>query len=164
MQQHLLKPQKGSTHRRRRKGIGDTFAGRGVKGQKSRSGGRSKFGAGFEGGQIPLLRRMPKLGGFRNPNRVEFQPVNLSALEKLEIDKISRETLKEAGLIRKMKNPVKILGSGKLTKKLTCFVDAVSKSAREAIEKAGGSIELKKKNKQAKSSKKVGSENKKKRN
>ena len=146
MQQHTLKPKKGSTHRRKRRGIGDTFAGRGVKGQKSRVGGRSKFGAGFEGGQISLLRRMPKLGGFRNINRVEFQPVNLADLEKLEIDKISRETLKDAGLIRKTKNPVKILGSGKLTKKLTCFVDAVSRSAREAIEKAGGSIELKTKN------------------
>ncbi|MBU1089962.1 50S ribosomal protein L15 [Patescibacteria group bacterium] len=143
MQQHTLKPKKGSTHRHKRRGIGDTFAGRGVKGQQSRVGGRSKFGAGFEGGQISLIRRMPKLGGFRNPNRVEFQPVNLADLEKLEIDKISRETLKEVGLIRKIKNPVKILGSGKLTKKLTCFVDAVSKSAREAIEKAGGSIELK---------------------
>ncbi len=152
MKQHTLSPKKGSTHRHKRRGIGDTFAGRGVKGQKSRVGGRSKFGAGFEGGQISLVRRMPKLGGFRNINRVEFQPVNLIDLEKLEIDKISRETLKDAGLIRKIKNPVKILGSGKLTKKLICFVDAVSKSARESIEKAGGSIELKMKKKAAESS------------
>ena len=85
MQQHTLKPKRGSTHRHKRRGIGDTFAGRGVKGQKSRVGGRSKFGAGFEGGQISLIRRMPKLGGFRNINRVEFQPVNLADLEKLEI-------------------------------------------------------------------------------
>ena len=152
MQQHTLKPKKGSTHRHKRRGIGDTFAGRGVKGQKSRVGGRSKFGAGFEGGQISLIRRMPKLGGFRNINRVEFQPVNIADLEKLEIDKISRETLKDVGLIRKIKNPVKILGSGKLTKKLVCFVDVVSKSAREAIEKAGGSIELKIKKKAVESS------------
>lgn len=144
MQQHTLKPRPGSNKRHKRRGIGDTFAGRGVKGQKSRVGGRSKFSAGFEGGQISLIRRMPKLGGFRNPNRVEFQPVNLANLERLAIDKISRETLAEANLIRTAKRPVKILGSGKLTKKLTCFVDAVSKSARAAIEKAGGSIELSK--------------------
>ncbi|MFH0776773.1 MAG: 50S ribosomal protein L15 [Patescibacteria group bacterium] len=142
MQQHTLKPKKGSTHRHNRRGIGDGFAGRGCKGQQARVGGRSKFGAGFEGGQISLLRRMPKLGGFRNVNRVEFQPVNLGDLEKLGIDKISRETLKNAGLISKKNSPVKILGFGQLSKKLTCFVDAVSKSARAAIEKAGGSIEL----------------------
>lgn len=144
MQQHTLKPAKGSNRRHKRRGIGDTYAGRGCKGQKSRVGGRSKFTAAFEGGQISLVRRMPKLGGFRNINRVEFQPVNLSNLEnRLDVDKVSAETLLEAGLIKKLKQPVKLLGTGKLTKKLTCFVDAVSKSAKEAIEKAGGSIELK---------------------
>lgn len=143
MQQHTLKPRKGSNKHGKRRGIGDTFAGRGCKGQKSRVGGRSKFTAGFEGGQISLIRRMPKLGGFRNINRVEYQAVNLKDLEeRLPMDKVSRETLKEAGLIRKVKLPVKILGTGKLTKKLTCFVDAVSKSAKEAIEAAGGTIEL----------------------
>jgi len=142
MQQHTLKPQKGSNKSHKRRGIGDTFAGRGCKGQKSRVGGRSKFKSGFEGGQISLIRRMPKLGGFRNINRVEFQPVNLKDLENLEIDKISRVTLKEAGLINKVRNPVKILGSGNLTKKLTCFVDAISKSAKEAIEKAGGNVQI----------------------
>ncbi|MCF7836350.1 50S ribosomal protein L15 [Candidatus Gracilibacteria bacterium] len=142
MQQHTLKPVKGSTTRHKRRGIGDTFAGRGCKGQQARVGGRSKFSAAFEGGQISLVRRMPKLGGFRNINRVEFQAVNLGDLEKLGVDKISRETLKQAGLIKKLKQPVKILGFGKLTKKLTCFVDAVSQSAKEAIEKAGGNIEL----------------------
>jgi len=145
MQQHTLKPKKGATHRGRRRGIGDTFAGRGVKGQQSRVGGRSKFGAGFEGGQISILRRMPKLGGFRNINRIEFQPVNLSALEKLSIDKISCDTLLVAGLIRSKNKPVKILGFGKLTRKLTCFVDAISKSAKTEIEKASGSVELPKK-------------------
>lgn len=142
MQQNNLQPKKGSNRRHKRRGIGDTFAGRGCKGQKSRVGGRSKFSAAFEGGQISLIRRMPKLGGFRNINRVEFQPVNLAALEKLSIDKISRETLKDAGLIRSKTKPIKILGFGKLSKKLTCFVDAVSKSAKAEIEKAGGSIEL----------------------
>ncbi|MFH1375221.1 MAG: 50S ribosomal protein L15 [Patescibacteria group bacterium] len=143
MQQHTLKPKKGSARRHKRRGIGDTFAGRGCKGQKSRTGGRSKFTAGFEGGQISLIRRMPKLGGFRNINRVEYQPVNLKDLEeRLSVDKVSRETLKEAGLIRKVTLPVKILGMGKLTKKLTCFIDAVSASAKEAIEAAGGTIEL----------------------
>ncbi len=142
MQQHTLHPKKGSTHRSKRLGIGDRFAGRGVKGQQKRVGGSSKFSAAFEGGQTSLVRRMPKLGGFRNINRVEFQPVNTSSLEKLTIDKISRETLKEAGLIRFKNKPIKLLGFGKLTKKLTCFVDAVSASAKKAIEAAGGTIEL----------------------
>ncbi|MCF7846185.1 MAG: 50S ribosomal protein L15 [Candidatus Peribacteraceae bacterium] len=145
MQQNTLRPRKGSTHRNRRRGIGDTFGGRGVKGQQKRVGGSSKFSAAFEGGQMSLVRRMPKLGGFRNVNRVEFQPVNLAAIEELTIDKISRETLKDAGLIRSKKKPIKILGFGKLTKKMTFFVDAVSASAKAAIEKAGGSIELTKK-------------------
>jgi len=143
MQQNTLHPKKGATHRGKRLGIGDSFAGRGVKGQQKRVGGRSKFSAAFEGGQISIVRRMPKLGGFRNVNRVEFQPVNLAALETLSIDKISRETLKEVGLIRSKLRPVKILGFGKLTRKLTCFVDAISKSAKVEIEKAGGTVELK---------------------
>ncbi len=83
MQQNTLHPKKGSTKTHKRRGIGDTYAGRGCKGQLSRVGGRSKFSAAFEGGQISLVRRMPKLGGFRNINRVEFQPVNLLDLEKL---------------------------------------------------------------------------------
>ena len=148
MQQNTIKPKKGSRKRGKRRGIGDTFAGRGVKGQKSRSGGRSKFTAGFEGGQISLIRRMPKLGGFKNPNRVEFQTVNLKDLEeRLSVDKVSAETLKADRLIHKKSSPIKILGNGKITKKLTCFVDAISKTAKEAIEKAGGSIELKVKKK-----------------
>jgi large subunit ribosomal protein L15 len=145
MQQNTLSPKKGSTKRHKRRGIGDTYAGRGCKGQKARTGGRSKFSPAFEGGQISLLRRMPKLGGFKNINRKEFQPVNLCSLEKLSIDKISRETLKKAGLIKSISKPVKILSKGKLTKKLTCFVDAVSKSARDTIERIGGSIEIVKK-------------------
>ena len=155
MQQNTLSPKKGATHRNKRRGIGDTFAGRGVKGQQKRVGGRSKFSAAFEGGQISLVRRMPKLGGFKNVNRVEFQPVNLAALEKLSIDKISRETLKEVGLIRSKNKPVKILGFGDLTKKMTFFVDAVSKSAKEAIEKAGGTINLPEEKKVEKKAEKV---------
>lgn len=148
MQQHTLKPKKGSTHRHKRKGIGDTFAGRGCKGQKARVGGRSRYGSGFEGGQMPLQRRMPKLGGFLNINRFSYQPVNLQDLEeRLGVDKVSSETLHAAGLIKKKDQPIKILGFGKLSKKLTCFVDAVSKSAKEAIEKSGGSIELTKRTK-----------------
>ena len=146
MQQNTLRPNKGSVKRHKRRGIGDTFAGRGCKGQKSRVGGRSKFSPAFEGGQISLMRRMPKLGGFRNINRKEFQVVNLSDLEKLAIDKVSRKTLREAGLIKKISRPVKILGTGQLNKKITCFVDAVSKSAKVAIEKLGGRIEITTKN------------------
>jgi large subunit ribosomal protein L15 len=144
MQQHTLKPNQGSRKRKKRRGIGDTFAGRGVKGQKSRVGGRSKFSAGFEGGQISLVRRMPKLGGFRNPNRVENQVVNLKDLEKLETTKIDAKVLAKSGLIRKSNLPIKILGKGKLTKKLEIKVNTASKSAIKAIEAIGGKLELKK--------------------
>ncbi len=146
MQQHTLKSKSGSRKKHHRRGIGDTFAGRGCKGQQSRVGGRSKFTAGFEGGQISLIRRMPKLGGFTNPNRVPYQPVNLSDLEtRFSADVADSETLLAAGLIKKANQPVKILGTGGLKKKLTVKVDAASKSAIAAIEKAGGTVELPKK-------------------
>lgn len=142
MQQHVLKSSPGSRNKAKRRGRGDTFAGRGVKGQQARVGGHSKFTAGFEGGQTSFIRRLPKLGGFRNPNRVPNQIVQLADLTKLELTEINPEDLLKAGLIRKVTQPIKILGQGKLTKKLQVKVDAASKSVIAAIEAAGGTIEI----------------------
>lgn len=142
---HALKPTKGSKSSKKRVGRGNgsgrgTFCGRGCKGQKSRSGGGK--GPQFEGGQTPLIRRQPKFGGFRNPNREEYEVINLDTLEeKLAAGSYDFDALKEAGLIAG-KLPVKILGNGKVAKKFKLTVDAASKSAKEAIEKAGGSVTI----------------------
>lgn len=141
-----LKPAEGSTHSRKRVGRGAAAgqgktAGRGLNGQKSRAGGGK--GAGFEGGQTPLARRLPKLPGFRNINRVEYVPVNVSRLEaKFSAgDVVDAESLKAAGIIKHTDSPVKILGDGEITKALTIKVDKVSASARTKIEAAGGKVE-----------------------
>jgi len=142
---HMLKPNKGSKRPKKRLGRGNgsgigTFCGKGVKGQKARAG-RGK-GPQFEGGQTPLIRRQPKLGGFRNPNREEYEVINLDALdEMLESGSYDAESLREAHLVSG-KFPVKVLGRGKLTKKFTLSVHAVSKSAKEAISAAGGSVTI----------------------
>lgn len=144
---HTLAPAKGSTHKRKRVGRGSssglgTTAGRGTKGQHSRSGKGRRFG--FEGGQKPLLVRQPKMGGFKNPNRREFEVVNLSTLEeKLEAGTYDSAALRAQRIIRTRK-PVKVLGKGSLTKKFVLKVEATSASALAAIEKAGGSIEISK--------------------
>jgi len=116
-------------------GLGKT-AGRGQKGQKSRSGG--KVNPHFEGGQMPLQRRLPKRG-FTNINRVEYQVVNLRDLEALD-GSVTVEGLKASGLIGNLRHPVKILGTGELTKALSVEAHAFSKSAKEKIEAAGGSV------------------------
>lgn len=140
-----LKPAAGSTKSRKRigrgegSGMGGTST-RGHKGAKSRSGYSSKFG--FEGGQMPLQRRVPKFG-FRNPNRVEYAPINLSTLaevaESLGITEISINDLVVAGKIHK-NSLVKILGNGEIKTALKVTAHAASASAKEAIEKAGGEI------------------------
>ena len=147
MQLHDLKPNAGSTHKRKRVGRGNssgggTTAGRGQNGQGSRSGGTK--GAGFEGGQTPLAMRLPKLPGFKNPRRIEYTAVNVSTLElKFENDAVvDGAALKAAGIIKKEFEPVKVLGNGDLTKKLTVQVDKVSASAQAKIEAAGGKVEL----------------------
>ena len=147
MQLHDLKPNAGSTHKRKRVGRGNssgggTTAGRGQNGQGSRSGGTK--GAGFEGGQTPLAMRLPKLPGFRNPRRIEYTAVNVSTLElKFENDAVvDGAALKAAGIIKKEFEPVKVLGNGDLTKKLTVKVDKVSASVKAKIEAAGGKVEL----------------------
>jgi large subunit ribosomal protein L15 len=146
MQIDDLSPAEGSRRGRKRvgRGHGSGFggrSGRGDKGQNSRSGGGK--GPYFEGGQNPVYRRLPKLPGFRNPFRVEYLPVNLSRLED-EYDAgdvVDIDSLHEHGIIKSKNVPVKVLGGGELTKSLTVKVDAVSGSAREKIETAGGTVE-----------------------
>ncbi len=145
MKLHNLAP-KNAKPDRKRKGQGNgsgngTFAGRGMNGQNARAGGGVRLG--FEGGQTPLIQRMPKIGGFRNPNRVETQAVNLSDLELRFEDgaTINRDTLLEKNLVSKNDARIKILASGELTKKMTVEGGILtSKTAKEAIEKAGGSV------------------------
>lgn len=141
-----LRPAEGSTKNRKRVGRGPASgtgktAGRGMNGQKSRAGGGK--GAGFEGGQTPLARRLPKLPGFRNFNRVEYLPVNVSRLDaKFEAgDVVDVESLKAKGIIKHADALVKVLGDGEITKALTVRVDKVSASAKAKIEAAGGKVE-----------------------
>lgn len=140
-----LSPAPGSTHRRKRVGRGPSSghgktAGKGQKGQRSRSGGLPR--PGFEGGQMPLSRRLPKRG-FKNIFAKQYAVVNVSELNvfdgKEPVDIVS---LRLKGLVRGRYDGVKILGDGELNVKLNIVVDAVSASAREKIEKAGGSIEV----------------------
>ena len=141
-----LKPAKGSVKKDRRLGRGQGSgrggtATRGHKGQKSRSGYSKTIG--FEGGQMPLQRRVPK-HGFKNINRKEYKAINLSTLEELaekkKLKKIDMQTLVDAGLVSR-NGLVKILGNGKLTKKLEVKAHAFSASAQKAIEELEGSIE-----------------------
>ena len=141
-----LKPAEGSRHSRKRVGRGNgsgygKTAGRGLNGQKSRAGGGKR--PGVEGGQTPLAMRLPKLPGFRNINRVEYLPVNVSRLEeKFEAGEVvNGESLKAKGIIKHEDALVKVLGDGELTKALTVSVDKVSASAKAKIEAAGGKVE-----------------------
>lgn len=141
-----LKSAEGSKRNRKRVGRGPASgngktAGRGMNGQKSRAGGGK--GAGFEGGQTPLARRLPKLPGFRNFNRVEYVPVNVSRLDaKFNAgDLVDADTLYAAGIIKNTTDPIKVLGDGEITKALTVRVDKVSASARAKIEAVGGKVE-----------------------
>jgi large subunit ribosomal protein L15 len=122
-------------------GTGKT-SGYGHKGSKARAGHHGPGGSKphFEGGQMPLQRRLPKRG-FTNPNRVEFQVVNLFQLEKLEDTEITPEILSQRGLIGHARRPVKVLGTGSLSRNVTVSAHAFSKTAREKIEGAGGSIQ-----------------------
>ena len=146
MELHDLHPAPGAKKSRKRIGRGPgsgtgKTAGRGHKGQKSRSGYSRRYG--FEGGQMPLVRRIPKRG-FYNIFRVEFQVVNLKDLERVfaDGDTVSVEILVEKGLVRGGKRLVKVLGDGELSKKLSVQVHKFSASARAGIENAGGSCEV----------------------
>lgn len=138
-----LKPAKGATHREKRLGRGQGSgrggtSTRGHKGDKSRSGYKRKIG--FEGGQMPFIRRIPKFG-FNSPNRIEYKVINLNVLEELanefNLDKIDFEVLRKHSLVGK-NDKVKILGNGQLTKKLEVHAHAFSKKAKENIEQLGG--------------------------
>ena len=143
MKLNNLKPAAGSTHSRRRlgrgpgSGLGGTST-RGHKGAKARSGYKKKVG--FEGGQMPLQRRLPKFG-FKNINRVEYQVVNLSSIQKLaekkNLEKITIDDMVAAGLVSP-KGLVKVLGNGTLTAKVEVVANAFSKTAEEAIQNVGG--------------------------
>jgi len=140
---HELKPTQGSRSSRKRVGRGNasgsgTFSGRGCKGQNARSGGGVRIG--FEGGQTSLFKRLPKLKGFTNRSRVEFQVLNVSDLAKFEGKTVSNIELYDAGLISKKDLPVKLLGDGDISVAVNVNVQKVSKTAQEKIEKAGGKI------------------------
>ena len=142
MKVHHLRPAEGSTKERKRvgrgrAGAGGKTAGRGTKG----TGARKNVPAYFEGGQMPLQRRLPKLKGFTNPNRVPFAPVNVELLAKYFDDEVSPEALYAHGLARKGR-PVKVLALGELDKPLVVKEHAFSDAARAKIEAAGGRAEV----------------------
>lgn len=148
MELHELKPAPGSKKRRKRVGRGmasgkGKTSGRGTKGQNARSGGGK--GPYFEGGQLPLVRRLPFRRGFTNIWRVEYKPINLSRLQEKFGDReqeVTPEVLTEAGLIKRSDKAVAILGEGELTVALTVKAHRFSKSAQEKIEAAGGRVEV----------------------
>jgi large subunit ribosomal protein L15 len=145
MKLHELKPAAGSRSERNRVGRGMSSgngktSGRGHKGQKARSGGGVR--PGFEGGQNPLFRRLPKRG-FNNPTRKEFAVINLDTLNRFEEGtEITPELLVETRTVKGMKDGVKILSNGKIEKKLTVKAHKFSEAAKQAIEAAGGTVEV----------------------
>ncbi|WP_125587932.1 50S ribosomal protein L15 [Companilactobacillus jidongensis] len=145
MELNELKPSTGSRQSRKRLGRGTSSgqgktAGRGQKGQLARSGGKTRIG--FEGGQMPLFRRMPKRG-FYNINRKEYAIVNLKDLSKFNDGaEVNIATLKEAGIVKKEYNGVKLLANGEVSAKLTVKVAKSSDAATKAIEAAGGTVEV----------------------
>jgi large subunit ribosomal protein L15 len=145
MQAHELRPPKGARHKRKRVGRGDgsghgTYSGRGSKGQKSRSGAKIRLG--FEGGQTPLIKRLPRRRGFTNIFRVEYVSVNVKQLERFEAGtEVTPQLLREVGIIKTLRQPVKVLGDGEITKALTVRAHRFSAVAKGKIEAAGGSVE-----------------------
>ncbi len=148
MELHELQPAPGSKRKRKRVGRGmgsgtGKTSGRGMKGQGARSGGGK--GPYFEGGQLPLVRRLPFRRGFTNIRRVEYKPVNLVRLQEKFVksgQEVTPETLVEAGIIKRSDEAVAILGDGELTAALIVKAHRFSKSAREKIEAAGGTVEV----------------------
>jgi large subunit ribosomal protein L15 len=146
MRLHSLKPRPGAKHRTKRLGQGESSghgktSGRGGKGQTARSG--SSIRIGFEGGQMPLIRRIPKRGFNNARHATVYLPVNLEALNKFEDGaKVDLESLRRAGLANGHASGVKILGSGELTRKLNVVAHAFSASARSKIEAKGGTCEV----------------------
>lgn len=145
MMEHLLVPPRGARKARKRIGRGDaagqgSYSGRGLKGQKSRSGSGPR--PGFEGGQLPLIKGLPMKRGFVNLFKTYYSPVNLETLEGFEAGTlITPELLWRRGHLRSLKNPVKILGDGQLTKAVTVAAHKFSRPARAKIEAAGGTVQ-----------------------
>ncbi|HET9239526.1 MAG TPA: 50S ribosomal protein L15 [Oligoflexus sp.] len=139
-----LHPAPGSNKNKKRLGRGPGSgkggtSGKGHKGQKARKSGNVR--AGFEGGQTPMYRRLPKRG-FKNPSRIEYNPINLDALNAFDAGTVvTAELLAQGGLLRKPDMPVKLLGRGQLTKALTIKLHKTSGAAKAAVEKAGGKVE-----------------------
>jgi large subunit ribosomal protein L15 len=145
MQQNELYPVPGSKKNRKRVGRGNgsghgTFCGKGIKGQKSRSG--VQIQRGFEGGQLPIIKRLPRKRGFFNPFRVEYSPVNLSALSSFAAGtEVTPQALYEAGFIETLSRPVKILATGEIKTAVTVKANKFSEAAKAKIEAAGGKVE-----------------------
>jgi large subunit ribosomal protein L15 len=142
MKVHDLKPAPGSTRPKRRvgrgiAGKGGKTAGRGTKGQ----GARNNVKPGFEGGQMPLSRRVPKLKGFKNPFRVEYAVINLDAIQDFDGDEVTPDTLRAKGLVHK-RGLVKVLGRGEVSRPMRVKAHAFSRAAEQAITAAGGSVEV----------------------
>lgn len=146
MRLHDLKPRPGARHRRKRLGQGESSghgktSGRGGKGQTARSGSSIRYG--FEGGQMPLIRRIPKRGFNNTRFKTVYHPVNLESLNQFEDgSRVDAETLKKAGLANGRADGIKILGDGELNRKLTVVAHAFSASARSKIEAKGGACEV----------------------
>lgn len=148
MKLHDLSPAPGSVKRKKRVGRGmasgkGKTSSRGMKGQNARSGGGK--GPYFEGGQLPLVRRLPFRRGFTNINRVEYKPINLDSLQEKfgdAVQEVTPETLIESGMIKSSDKAVAILGRGEISVALTVKAHRFSKSAQEKIEAAGGSVEV----------------------
>jgi large subunit ribosomal protein L15 len=145
MKQNELKPPAGSKHKRKRIGRGDgsghgSYSGQGVKGQKARSGGGVR--PGFEGGQLPITKRLPRKRGFTNRFKTEYSIVNLSKLGVFAPgSKVGPQELLEAGLVKSVKQPIKILSDGEINQPLVVRADKFSAAAQRKIVAAGGSIE-----------------------
>ena len=145
MQQHELKPPAGSTHKRKRVGRGlgsghGAYSGRGCKGDKSRAGGGPRLG--YEGGQLPLIQRLPRKRGFTNIFRIEYSIVNVGSLKTYDANaEVTPDALLKSGLINSINKPVKILGNGEIDRPLVVKAKKFSSSARSKIEAAGGRVE-----------------------
>jgi len=145
MQQYNLRPPAGAKHKRKRVGRGDgsghgSYSGRGCKGQKSRSGGGVRLG--FEGGQLPLIKRLPRKRGFVNIFKAEYSIVNVGDLKVFSPNaEITLKELLEVGLIKSSKNPVKILGDGDIDRPLVVKANKFSATAEKKIVAAGGKVE-----------------------
>lgn len=147
MKLHDLRPAEGSTQKRKRVGRGTgsgkgKTSGRGQKGQNARTGGGVR--ANFEGGQLPLTKRLPKLRGFNNRFKVYYVPVNLDQIDRLygAQSEVTPETLASVGLLGNANDPVVVLARGEVTKPLAVKVQRISATAQQKIEAAGGSVEL----------------------